>query len=65
MEWISVKIKQLFCLHKWRKGIVNFEWTPNPFKFGLIWGEGYYEPYHCVKCGKHITCNSIPISWED
>lgn len=56
-------IKQLFCSHYWKKGQINFNWTPNPLKFGLIWGEGYYEIYHCTKCNKHTTFNYIPLNY--
>ncbi len=63
---VKNKIKELFCLHLWDEGF-GFAWyekgCPIPFKLGLNFGEGYYKPYHCAKCGKIITSTRTPISY--
>ena len=63
--WIKTKLKQMFCIHTWREGHINPGYEPSPFKIGLIWGEGYYKVWHCIKCDKHISSTIIPISFEE
>lgn len=59
--------KRLFCLHDWRDGL-GLGWfidgCPSVPEAGLVWGEGYYEHYHCVKCGKIISSTRIPLSYK-
>lgn len=51
-------------MHYWIKGFRDILFTPNPFRFGLVWGEGYYEIYHCFKCMKHTTFKNPPINFN-
>ena len=60
--------KRLFCLHVWESGLGE-NWFKNGCKTppyaGMMWGEGVFEHYHCVKCGKVISSNTIPIGYKE